>query len=49
MVPVVKQPGSLVWVGLATPRVESFCWLVVLGKAATTDVLRRRGILLENN
>lgn len=42
-----KATCSLVWIGLAPPRVEVFCWLTVLGKVATTDVFRRRVISFE--
>lgn len=47
MVPDAKPSISLVWVGLAPPRVEVFCWLVVSGKVVIANVLRRRGISLE--
>ena len=36
------------WCGLASLRVEVFCWLVVAGKVSTVDVLRRKGLTLEN-
>lgn len=42
-------PSTLVWMGLASPRVESFCWLGVSSKIPTTDNLRRKGFMLENS
>lgn len=40
-------PLALVWVGLAPPRIEAFCWLLVYDKALTADNLKRRGLTLE--
>lgn len=37
----VWPPCASVWMGLAPPRVEAFCWLAVAGKISTTDMLRR--------
>lgn len=45
VIPVASS--SLVWGGLAPPRVEAFCWLAISGKLSTADNLRRRGILLD--
>lgn len=44
--PTVRASSSLIWLGLAPPRVEAF-WLVVFGKVSTADNLRRRCIALE--
>lgn len=38
-----KSASLLVWMGLAPPRVEAFCWLAILGKVSAVDNLRRRG------
>ena len=35
---------SLVWLGLAPPRVEAFCWLAIATRICTTNNLRRRGL-----
>ena len=43
-----RDPSSLVWLGLALPRVEAFCWLVVTGKISIVDKLRRRGLASNN-
>lgn len=40
--------SSLVWLGLAPPRVEAFCWLAVASKVSTVDNLRRRGLASNN-
>lgn len=42
--PEVISSCSLVWAGLAPPRVKAFYWLAVSGKISTVDNLRRRGI-----
>lgn len=39
-----RVPSSFVWLGLAPPQVEAFCWLVVVGKVSMVDNLRRRGL-----
>lgn len=38
---VVQSPCASIWMGLVPPRVEAFCWLVVVGKISTADLLRR--------
>ena len=43
-----RAPFSLVWLGLAPPWVEAFCWLVVVDKVSTVDNLRRRGFTSNN-
>lgn len=43
-VKMMSGSSSLIWLGLAPHRVDSFCWLAVSGKVSTTDVLRRRGL-----
>lgn len=35
-----RAPSSLMWSGLASPQVEAFCCLVVVGKVSTVDNLR---------
>lgn len=40
-VPAVRLACSLVWRGLARPKVEIFCWLLVAYKVSTADNLRR--------
>lgn len=46
----VKSPSSLlVWLGLAPPRVEAFCWLMVLVKVSIANNLPRRGIVLKGS
>lgn len=44
-----RLSNSLVWLGLAPPRVEAFCWLTVSGKASTVDKLQRRSLVLEDS
>lgn len=41
---VDRPPRFCIWLGLALPRVEAFCWLAVVGKASTVGILRRRGV-----
>lgn len=36
-----KASSSLVWLDLAPPQVETFCWLAVVAKISTADNLRR--------
>ena len=43
-----RATSSLVWLGLAPPRVDAFCWLAVVGKGSTVDNLRR-GLTSNNN
>ena len=38
-------PFSLLWMGLAPPRVEPFCWLAAAVKISTVDNLSRIGFL----
>lgn len=45
--PRVRPSSSLVWLGLATHRMEAFCWLVISSKVSMADNLRRRGFVLE--
>lgn len=40
--PLDQFPCSLVWLGLALPRVEALCWLAVPGKVLTKENLRRK-------
>lgn len=40
-------PCAQVWMGLATPRVEVFCWLPATNKVSTIDNLRRKGLALK--
>ena len=40
----IKASSSLAWLGLAPPKVETFMWMALFGKASTTDNLRRRGL-----
>lgn len=42
-------PNSLLWHGLAPPRVEVFCWLVAFNKVSIVDNLKRRGFSLETS
>ena len=42
-----KRSCALVWMGLAPPRVEAFCWLAISGKISTAENLRR-GLLSES-
>lgn len=37
----LRSPCLHVWLGLAPPRLETLCWLVVSGKVTTADNLRR--------
>lgn len=48
-IPSVRPPSSLVWMGLAHPRGEAFCRLVISGKASNIDNLSRRGFVLESS
>lgn len=48
-IPRVRPPSSLVWLGLALPRVEAFCWLVISDKASTIDNLRKKGFVFEKS
>lgn len=36
-IPRARPSSSLVWLGLAPPRLEAFCWLVVLAKVSMVD------------
>lgn len=43
-VPGARSPSSLAWLGLASPRVEAFCWLAVSEKVLMADFLRWRDL-----
>lgn len=45
--PEDRSTSYLVWLGLAPPRVETFCWLAISGKVSTADNLKR-GMSSEN-
>ena len=44
----VRSPCALVWMGLAPPRVEAFCWLVVANKISMIDTLRRKELMSDS-
>lgn len=43
-----RPSSSLVWLGLAPPRVETFYWLAVSSRVSTADIIRRRGMVPES-
>ena len=43
--PSYEEFWKLVWVGLAPPKVEVFCWQLMQGRIATKDQLARRGVM----
>lgn len=46
--PVVRPSCAFVWMGLAPPRVEAFCWLAMASKISITDNLRTRGLRMDS-
>ena len=40
-----KEIWKLVWVGLAPPKVEVFCWQLMRGRIATKKQLARKGLV----
>lgn len=45
--PVAKATRARVWLGLAPPKVEVFCWLALFGRVLIVDNLRRKRVILE--
>ena len=35
----------MVWIGLASPKVEVFCWQLMRGRIATRDLIASRGMM----
>lgn len=44
----VHSPRASIWMGLTPPKVGAFCWLAMVGKILTTDMLRRREIVMSH-
>lgn len=48
LVEEVQSPRASIWMGFIPPKVGAFCWLAVVGKISTIDMLRRREIVMNH-